>query len=88
MAGADYRSCDVCGGKTFYDANLSYTDGDDTYCKDDPPYRVAGAEQYDKPELLTKYGLRLGYVGDWAVLCTDCSKTHKTAILPIEKESP
>ena len=24
MAGADYRSCDVCGSKTFYDANLSY----------------------------------------------------------------
>jgi hypothetical protein len=24
MAGADYRSCDVCGGKAFYDANLNY----------------------------------------------------------------
>lgn len=24
MAGADYRSCDVCGAKTFYDANLNY----------------------------------------------------------------
>lgn len=24
MAGADYRSCDVCGGKTFYDAGLGY----------------------------------------------------------------
>ena len=24
MAGADYRSCDVCGTKTFYDARLDY----------------------------------------------------------------
>lgn len=24
MAGADYKSCDVCGRKTFYDAELSY----------------------------------------------------------------
>ena len=24
MAAADYYLCDVCGGKTFYDANLSY----------------------------------------------------------------
>lgn len=24
MAGADYRSCDHCGGKAFYDADLDY----------------------------------------------------------------
>ena len=24
MAGCDYRSCDVCGTKTFYDANLGW----------------------------------------------------------------
>jgi hypothetical protein len=24
MAGADYRRCDQCGGKTFYDARLDY----------------------------------------------------------------
>lgn len=24
MAGADYKSCDVCSAKTFYDANLDY----------------------------------------------------------------
>jgi thiol:disulfide interchange protein len=28
MAACDYRSCDVCGGKVFYDANLNY-DHDD-----------------------------------------------------------
>ncbi len=27
MAGADYYSCDVCGSKTFYDANLDWRDG-------------------------------------------------------------
>ena len=26
MAGCDYRSCDVCGCKTFYDANVGYDD--------------------------------------------------------------
>jgi len=31
MAGADYRSCDVCGCKTFYDAKLDYDF--DTYPK-------------------------------------------------------
>lgn len=24
MAGCDYKSCDVCGMKTFYDAHLDY----------------------------------------------------------------
>ena len=24
MAAADYRSCDICGSKTFYDSNLGY----------------------------------------------------------------
>jgi|AntDeeMinimDraft_5_1070356.scaffolds.fasta_scaffold45256_2 hypothetical protein len=27
MASADYYSCDVCGGKTFYDANLYWQNG-------------------------------------------------------------
>lgn len=83
MAAGDYRSCDVCGGKAFYDANLSYEDGSGRYASD-PPYRIAGAEQYDKPELLSKYGMRLGYVGDWAVICTDCSPKFKTQIVPID----
>jgi len=26
MAGCDYYDCDVCKGKTFYDANLRYDD--------------------------------------------------------------
>ena len=24
MAGGDYQSCDLCGGKSFYDANLGW----------------------------------------------------------------
>lgn len=36
----------------------------------------------DKPDLLEKYGQRLDHLGDWAVLCTDCAKTHKVVIVP------
>jgi hypothetical protein len=79
MAASDYRSCDVCGGKAFYDANLNYENGDNVdgeWVYPDTPYRVAGEDQ-------GKYGSALDYVGDWAVICTDCAKTHRTAILPI-----
>lgn len=79
MALCDYRLCDVCGGKAFYDANLSYSD-DAEYI----PYRLAGEEQYpDHPDLAKKYGQRLGYVGDWVVICNGCSKTHRTQIVPL-----
>lgn len=82
MAAGDYRSCDVCGGKAFYDARLNYEDASDR--TNAVPFRQAGVEQYDDPALLAKYGTSLDYVGDWAVICTDCSKTHRTVILPIE----
>lgn len=84
MAMADYRLCDVCGGKAFYDANLSYEEGPSEY-RDTPPFRMAGKEQMEDPEHLQKYGYRLGYLGDWAVICEDCAKTHKTTIVPLEK---
>ena len=80
MAKSDYRLCDVCDEKAFYDANLSYESGPSEY-SDSPPYKVAGADQYSDPALNEKYGNRLGYLGDWAVLCTDCAKTHRVAIL-------
>jgi hypothetical protein len=85
MAGGDYRSCDVCGGKAFYDANLTYEDGESEYAKDRMPYRIAGAEQYADADLLAKYGQRLGYLGDWAVICDDCAKTHETKIVQKEQ---
>jgi hypothetical protein len=60
MALADYRLCDVCGGKAFYDANLNY----------------------DFSECNEKGEPRLDYLGDWAVLCIDCAKTHEVVIRP------
>jgi hypothetical protein len=85
MAKADYRLCDVCDENAFYDANLSYEDGRD-YDGDEQPYRVAGAPQYPDAAMNKKYGMRLGYLGDWAVLCTDCAKTHRVQIVPITPE--
>lgn len=84
MAGADYKSCDVCSGKTFYDAHLNYEDGRDEWAKDRAPFREVGKEQYEDKALNQKSGLRLNYLGDWAVLCTNCAKTHKTQIVPIK----
>ena len=69
MAAADYRLCDKCGGKTFYDANLNYGNR-----HDGEPYREAGQEQTWNS---------LEDVGDWAVLCRRCAKTHRTAIAEI-----
>jgi hypothetical protein len=83
MALSDYRLCDVCEGKAFYDAQLSYEDGPPEY-RDTDPYRVAGKPQYEDEALNQKHGMRLGYLGDWAVLCEDCAKTHRTVVLPIE----
>lgn len=78
MARGDYRGCDVCDGKAFYDAELSYDRGSNAYSS---PYRIAGQEQYPgSPELTAKYGNSLGYVGDWAVICADCSPRFRTLI--------
>lgn len=59
MAAADYRLCDKCDGKVFYDSNLNYE------------YR----------EVLPSGHMKLDYLGDWAVICEDCAKTHKTRVL-------
>ena len=69
MAGSDYRLCDVCSRKAFYDVELGYDD-------DGEPFRIAG-EQDPHGEIT------LDYLGDWAVLCLECAKTHRTAIVPI-----
>jgi hypothetical protein len=82
MALADYRLCDVCGGKCFYDAHLNYDIGASEYRAVDKPFRLAGQEQYDSPEMNQTHGMRLDYVGDWAVICTDCAETHETKIVP------
>lgn len=84
MAASDYRSCDVCGGKAFYDASLNYETGDKVdgkwvYSK--TPFRVAGESQ-------GAYGNGLDYVGDWAVICTDCAKTHRVVIEALKGPTP
>ena len=59
MAAADYRLCDVCGGKVFYDANLNYDFGERSPCGDP----------------------KLDYLGDWAVICDECCKTHVCVVM-------
>lgn len=81
MASADYRLCDLCGAKAFYDAELNYHQKEAEY---DVPYREVGVDQYADQELNEKSGMCVGYVGDWAVLCINCAKTHKTQIVEIE----
>lgn len=61
MALADYRLCDVCSGKVFYDANLNYED-----IKNDDGTRT----------------LKLDYLGDWAVICDACARTHQCVVVP------
>lgn len=77
MALSDYRLCDVCGGKAFYDANLNHDKGCDEEWH--YPYRTEGKEQHGEK----KHQMRLDYLGDWAVICSDCAKTHKTIVVPI-----
>jgi hypothetical protein len=79
MAMVDYRLCDVCGNKVFYDANLNYESG----LVGNVPYRVAGKEQYDDTELLMNHGMCLDYLGDWAVICNDCATRYRTQIVII-----
>lgn len=75
MAYADYRLCDKCDGKAFYDSDLSY---EKPTSRDDPDsFRVQGEKQI--------FGACLGYLGDWAVLCRDCAKIYKTVIVPIDE---
>jgi hypothetical protein len=82
MAAADYRLCDVCNGKAFYDSDLSYEFGPSEY-RDTPPFRVYGEPQYPDAAMNAKHGMRLGYLGDWAVICEDCAPNWRTSIDPM-----
>lgn len=77
MAGGDYRSCDVCGGKVFYDAHLNYDVS--TRTTTIPPEKMAREAGVPQP-----YGYSLDHLGDWAVICNGCSKTHKAVVVPLE----
>lgn len=78
MAMADYRQCDVCGCKAFYDANLNYE-------WPDKNGNGSWGQKIEKDELVRDSGHKLDHLGDWAVICTDCAKTHKCVVLPIEE---
>ena len=77
MATADYRLCDKCGCKAFYDSNLNY-DFDRNDWEGKP--RTDGDRARIEGETT---GYTLDYLGDWAVLCNDCAKTHKTIIVSL-----
>ena len=62
MALADYRLCDVCRSKVFYDANLNYSWA--------PAFN--GQKSVD--------GTYLDYLGDWKVICFDCSEQYECVI--------
>ncbi len=80
MAGADYRSCDVCGSKVFYDANLNYEQGRGGF--DNEP--IPKNEEAREAGVQKDWGYRLDYLGDWAVICRECAKTHLTVVIPIQ----
>ena len=69
MALADYYLCDICECKTFYDGNVPYGEYQE------------GIQQNPK----TGHPWPDGNVGDMAVLCRECAKTHQIAITPNAK---
>lgn len=84
MAAADYRLCDLCSGKAFYDSNLDYqfagsNDYSGNEINEDNSARIAGEKQ--------PWGYKLQHLGDWAVLCDECARTHKTQIVLIDVPS-
>jgi hypothetical protein len=68
MALADYRLCDKCGTKAFYDANLKFYD---IPTRDNP---------MPEDELIRDSHVRLDYVGDWVVICRTCAKKFRCVI--------
>lgn len=72
MAAGDYYSCDVCGQKCFYDANLNYEFPDRN-----------GNDSWGQPiakEELVKGEYRLDYLGAIAAICRDCAQTHEVVV--------
>ena len=66
MAMSDYWACDVCGCKTFYDANLDY----DLYSEGES----AGYLQREDGRVLPRGS------GDVQVICPECAKTHEIIV--------
>lgn len=72
MAAADYRLCDRCGSKVFYDANLNY--------------EFASHQRSDFDEVDKKRGYKLDYLGDWICLCKECSEKYIIVTMDREEE--
>lgn len=69
MASGNYRLCDICRGKSFYDANLNYEMHFGEEQKEISVKENGQFKHYD-----------LDYLGNWSVLCQDCSKTYEIII--------
>jgi hypothetical protein len=74
MAASDYYLCDTCNGKTFYDANLDYG-----FVQDEIALINANPE--------TNHRWPNGDVGDMAVICKECAKTH-TIMIRFDPDKP
>jgi len=72
MAAADYRLCDVCDAKTFYDTTLGYEFEEDSW---------APFDEIDK-----KRGWKLGNLGDWICICKECSEKYKVVLMDREED--
>jgi hypothetical protein len=70
VASGDYRSCDVCGCKVFYDANLDYDNFSD--------FAKSGGALFNNERSY----LELHTLGAWTVLCKSCTLTH---VIKLEK---
>jgi hypothetical protein len=70
MASGDYRSCDVCVCKVFYDANLDYEGSSD--------FSKSGGVLFNNERSY----VGLHNLGAWMVLCKSCALTH---IIKLEK---
>ena len=79
MALADYKLCDKCGQKAFYDSNLNYDFG----TRNDP---------IPKEEMIRGEHVRLDYLGDWSVICRRCAEKYVCVIVdkqpPVSGEKP
>lgn len=77
MAMADYRWCDKCGCKAFYDANLNYNCAEQNRPIPDylEPFKICGTEKHELE------GYALDNVGDWGVLCHKCAEQYEINIV-------
>lgn len=78
MAMSDYRLCDVCGRKAFYDANLNYEWPDENG-------KGSWDQKIEQADLVRDSVYTLDHLGDWAVICRDCANTHKCVVVPVEE---